>query len=114
MSRSSFDLMIQFFFFYVLSLAAPLTSLHCLLCLLNNDSKLRKKLFHIMHAHKLTVTERPIFTEALLSSRDELLDTAGPGRGHQLTSSPLLQGQWSNKCLHVLRDVERMPAASHH
>ena len=40
-----------------------------------------------MHAHKLTVTERPIFTEALLSSRDELLDTAGPGRGHQLTTA---------------------------
>ena len=67
-----------------------------------------------MHAHKLTVTERPIFTEAVLSSRDELLDTGGPGRGHQLTSSQLRQGQWSNECLHVHCEGERMPAASHH
>ena len=72
---------------------------------------IKKETFqHNVRSPAITVTERPIFTEAVLCSRDELLDTAGPGRGHQLTISPLLQGQWSNECLHVSCHGERMPS----
>ena len=53
--------MIQFLFLCTeLGCSLDVIALLVVFVELNNDSKLRKKLVHIMHTHKLTVTERAI------------------------------------------------------